>query len=160
MNMWSPRAATDAATDLVRKFVVTATFLATALSPCTLLAQIEFKCPPIHNQDVNSHSSLYDGSYALLVGVSRYEYWGQLPNVPKQINQLADILCKKRFQRYCRNGSRLPETPTNIWKLHQDTWRIQFCKKQSIACIFLRSRLHRFGQRYQNTSRVPCAAGR
>ena len=93
MNKWSPRAATE----LARKLAATATFLAAVLSPCTLLAQSEFKCPPIHNQDGNSHSSLYDGSYALLIGVSRYEYWRKLPNVPKHINQLAGILCEKGF---------------------------------------------------------------
>ena len=93
MNKWSPRAATE----LARKLAATATFLAAVLSPCTLLAQSEFECPPIHNQDGNSHSSLYDGSYALLVGVSRYEYWRELPNVPRHITQLAGVLCEKGF---------------------------------------------------------------
>lgn len=94
MNMWdSPCAATESA----RKFAATAALLAAVLSPCTVPAQSEFKCPPIHDPDTYSHSSSYDGSYALLVGVSDYEYWRELPNVPQNINQLADVLCEKGF---------------------------------------------------------------
>ena len=89
----SPRAATRSA----RKFAATAALLAAVLSPCTVPAQSEFECPPIHDQNANSHSSPYDGSYALLVGVSDYEYWRELPNVPRHIDQLADVLCEKGF---------------------------------------------------------------
>jgi uncharacterized caspase-like protein len=99
MNKWasSKWASSRTATESARKFAATAMFLAAVLSPCTVPAQSEFNCSPIHDQDANPHPSSYRGSYALLVGVSDYEYWGKLPNVPQNINQLADVLCEKGF---------------------------------------------------------------
>ena len=41
---------------------------------------------------------LYDGSYALIIGVSRYEHWPHLESVPGEIRQVAALMRKQGFK--------------------------------------------------------------
>lgn len=77
-------------------------FAAQALSPLTRAGLGQARGSEIYGlgeaTTPTDIASLYGGSYALLVGVSKYDYWDTLPGVKEDIAQVGWVLKQRGFQ--------------------------------------------------------------